>query len=533
MSFQNKYLKYKNKYLDLKNKITQKGGSDSNTTNKCAKCGTEENLSKCSQCKSVFYCSREHQKQDWKKHQKVCIPQLPTSDTITSKVELNPSSSTIITSNVAPSPSSSTIITSKVEPSPSSVTVFTSKVASSPSSSTVSTSKVALSSSSSTVSTNKVEPISSTSSLDDELSIRRRAGEIALESFIGLNNSYDYSNGPLEHIKYKYNGWHQNFVYPPTTLKQDIKDKYNQINYRPKPRFNLTEAELEKAFNFFKEPNPKQVLECRAAMYMVNMRIFYKLLPDFFRYLFDISIIDQIIERNPKLVQDINGYDETFEIEKLQYMYKMGILDDLNDINKVLLNERKAKRLYMVDLMISNILLMNPDKKSSEIKIGNTYYILGHPNYDHSWGENSGVFVICVDIISSEPLFIGFSGNQIFSGRPSFKFERPLPLSVIQEGLTKGYVDDMAKAISSPSMSTNMSKINRDHLNLGEFPKLVEAVKKIPINHIYNLNIQNIINQKNLLLLPKKSIDTKVIQDQEIISKYKNNEDLIKIIKEE
>ena len=503
MSFQNKYLKYKNKYLNLKNKIIQKGSSDNSTTNKCIICGKEDELFKCSQCKSVFYCSREHQKQDWKNHKKVCIPQVPTSDTATiSKVEPSPSSSTITISKVEPSPSSSTITNSKVEPSPSSSSV-----------------------------TSKVVP---SSSLDNESSIRRIAGEIALESFIGLNNSYDYSNGPLEHIKYKYNGWHQNFVYPPETLQENIKDKYNQMNYRPKPRFNLTDAELEDAFNFFKEPNPKQVLECRAAMYMVNMRIFYKLLPDFFRYLFDISIIDQIIERNPKLVQDINGYNRSFEIEKLQYMYKTDRLleDDLNDINKVLLDERKAKRLYMVDLMISNILLMQPDKKSSEIKIGNTYYISGHPNYDHSWGENSGVFVICVDIISSEPLFIGFSGNQIFSGRPSFKIDRPLPFPVIQEGLTKGYVDDMAKAKTSSSITINKSKINEDHLTSEKFNKLVDDVKKIPINHIYNLNIQNIINQKNLLLLPKKKIDSKIIQNQEIL-KFSNNEDLKKIIKEE
>ena len=498
MYFQNKYLKYKNKYLNLKNKITQKGGSDS-TTNKCVICGKEEDLLKCSQCKSVFYCSKEHQKQDWKTHQKVCIPQLLTSDT------LNTSGSN--SSNTTASGSSS-------------------------SNTTVSTSKVVPSSSNTTTTvTNRVAP--SSSSLNDELSIRRRAGEIALESYMELNHSYDFSNGPLEHIKYKYDKWHQNFVYPPLTLTQDIQDKYNKINYHPKPRFNLTDTELEEAFNFLKAPNPKQVLECQAAMYMVNMRIFYKLVPDFLKYLFDISIIDQIIERNPGLVKDINGYDETFEINKLKDIYKMGRLDDLNDINKVLLNKTKAQRLYMADLMISNLLLIPSDKKSSEIKIGNTYYILGHPNYDSSWGENSGVYVICIDIISSEPLFIGFSGNQIFSGRSSFKFERPLPLSVIQEGLTKCYVDDMAKAISSLSMSTNMSKINRDHLKPTEFPKLVEAVKQKPIRHMYNLNIQNIINHKGLLILPKKSIDSKVIQDQEIISKYQNNEDLIKKIKEE
>ncbi len=39
---------------------------------KCAVCGAKQNLKVCSQCKIVYYCSREHQLQDWKEHKKVC-----------------------------------------------------------------------------------------------------------------------------------------------------------------------------------------------------------------------------------------------------------------------------------------------------------------------------------------------------------------------------------------------------------------------------------------------------------------------------
>jgi len=39
---------------------------------KCAICGLESK-SICSRCQSVFYCSKEHQKQDWLEHKKVCI----------------------------------------------------------------------------------------------------------------------------------------------------------------------------------------------------------------------------------------------------------------------------------------------------------------------------------------------------------------------------------------------------------------------------------------------------------------------------
>ncbi|XP_022097362.1 egl nine homolog 1-like [Acanthaster planci] len=38
----------------------------------CACCKSTENLKRCSKCKSVFYCSREHQLQDWKKHKRYC-----------------------------------------------------------------------------------------------------------------------------------------------------------------------------------------------------------------------------------------------------------------------------------------------------------------------------------------------------------------------------------------------------------------------------------------------------------------------------
>ncbi|XP_038066578.1 egl nine homolog 1-like [Patiria miniata] len=38
----------------------------------CKCCKSTENLKTCSKCKSVFYCSREHQLQDWKKHRRYC-----------------------------------------------------------------------------------------------------------------------------------------------------------------------------------------------------------------------------------------------------------------------------------------------------------------------------------------------------------------------------------------------------------------------------------------------------------------------------
>ncbi|XP_030052355.1 egl nine homolog 1 isoform X2 [Microcaecilia unicolor] len=38
----------------------------------CELCGKMEDLLRCGRCRSSFYCSKEHQRQDWKKHKLVC-----------------------------------------------------------------------------------------------------------------------------------------------------------------------------------------------------------------------------------------------------------------------------------------------------------------------------------------------------------------------------------------------------------------------------------------------------------------------------
>ena len=40
----------------------------------CAVCGMTEELKKCSRCRRVCYCSKEHQKSHWKIHKTVCKP---------------------------------------------------------------------------------------------------------------------------------------------------------------------------------------------------------------------------------------------------------------------------------------------------------------------------------------------------------------------------------------------------------------------------------------------------------------------------
>ncbi|XP_040523787.1 egl nine homolog 1 [Gallus gallus] len=51
------------------------GGSSSSSERDrqyCELCGKMENLLRCGRCRSSFYCSKEHQRQDWKKHKLIC-----------------------------------------------------------------------------------------------------------------------------------------------------------------------------------------------------------------------------------------------------------------------------------------------------------------------------------------------------------------------------------------------------------------------------------------------------------------------------
>ncbi|XP_032538520.1 egl nine homolog 1 [Chiroxiphia lanceolata] len=50
------------------------GGNSSSERDRqyCELCGKMENLLRCGRCRSSFYCSKEHQRQDWKKHKLIC-----------------------------------------------------------------------------------------------------------------------------------------------------------------------------------------------------------------------------------------------------------------------------------------------------------------------------------------------------------------------------------------------------------------------------------------------------------------------------
>ncbi|XP_015190605.1 PREDICTED: hypoxia-inducible factor prolyl hydroxylase isoform X2 [Polistes dominula] len=62
---------------------TAEGGNDINSlvhAVHCALCEKTEKLLRCSRCKSAFYCTKEHQKRDWKRHKEFCRTQTSWSN---------------------------------------------------------------------------------------------------------------------------------------------------------------------------------------------------------------------------------------------------------------------------------------------------------------------------------------------------------------------------------------------------------------------------------------------------------------------
>jgi hypothetical protein len=46
----------------------------------CRVCGKTEGTMRCARCKVAAYCRKEHQKEDWKMHKRICAPKSGESD---------------------------------------------------------------------------------------------------------------------------------------------------------------------------------------------------------------------------------------------------------------------------------------------------------------------------------------------------------------------------------------------------------------------------------------------------------------------
>lgn len=54
----------------------------------CSVCGSSEHLLRCARCRTVYYCSKEHQRKDWKRHKVLCKqPDCASAPSTSSSVE--------------------------------------------------------------------------------------------------------------------------------------------------------------------------------------------------------------------------------------------------------------------------------------------------------------------------------------------------------------------------------------------------------------------------------------------------------------
>jgi hypothetical protein len=60
--------------MDIDAQATREGiaGPEATELLACAVCGKVEGAQKCGRCKAVSYCSKDHQKEDWKSHKAGC-----------------------------------------------------------------------------------------------------------------------------------------------------------------------------------------------------------------------------------------------------------------------------------------------------------------------------------------------------------------------------------------------------------------------------------------------------------------------------
>ena len=362
-------------------------------------------------------------------------------------------------------------------------------------------------------------PSSSSRESTNELSIRRKAVDAIIRYYKYINSEYDYPNPRLKKysFQYKYNGWYTSPMFPSTVESELLNAWYGTLQHYTTPLLNSDLDKILGLSNIEISPSPNKIMGCTASFYMTSYAILYAIIPEYIRRLLDISVVDQMM--NNELISQIHGYDTDYEIDKLNTYYQQRKITDtdLVDINKVLLYTKKAKRLFTVYHDVIKFLNAPTSESRIEYKVGDGYYIYGHPSYDSAWGDWSGWHVYCIGFEGEEPLFIGFCGNQI-NNKQKHNYCEPLKLSVIQDYLAEEYID--ALIIHKPDMV-----IKGDELQI---------IKSRPVEHTIILNIpiiQEVINSNIDTLLPRRStVSTGEIVNQET-HKYPNNQDLIKLIK--
>ena len=505
MEYYNKYLKYKQKYLSLKKDINVQGGSikqkylslkkdinvqggsikqkylslkkDINHShvggNGCKSgCPKVEDLV-CSRCKFKKYCSTECQIDDWPRHRIYCKPIKIINDNIAEIIKIE---------------------------------------------------------------SDLYKELNSKFVLEGHEKKIRDLAVIAIKSSYDiLNKKFDYTKKVLDHTKtkliantpayeYYFPNWYR-FPLNPTlpSIKIDPTENNNfYLNSRdiPVPLFN---RKIDLTFSSI--PNDITLhMECTTAFYMTQFAILEKTMPKFLETLLDICVIDEIVERllinGEKLPK---GYDSIYEIAHLKNFITDGTLisEYFNEINNILLNEKKARRLFVIIEYLKIFFDNLSSKKNQFVKIGDGCLIAGHPKYESTWGSYSNENVYCIGHNDAGlPLFIGFSGNGK-NTQDNTNICIPQTLNHIRRCLADEYI----KSLNEEEPSTISQVPEENHINY--LKAYLEIIKK-PVRITGSIDIIQFNEIEMIKALPApKEVSQEEIDNQQ---SYITCDELFKIL---
>ena len=337
-----------------------------------------------------------------------------------------------------------------------------------------------------------------------ETEIRYKAANAIKKFYQTINIKFDYSADTSKNYMYKYNypGWYR------APLPHDIigirnlrmeSNYYDNIRLYPVPLFNYPLNEILNFNTIETDRDPTPIMDCTNAFGMTMFAILNAVIPEYINKLLNISIIDQLINSNSKIKSNMLGYNRNIETNIIKsYINSKELLEeDYNELNNILLNENKSKRLYII-YYIKNLFFVH--NKSDKIKLGDGCYIYGHSLYETTMGSYVGENVYCVDFTSDgKPLFMGFSGNQK-NVQDNFDFTNPQELGTIQRFLAIEYLKAVNTELTEKNIQIALKDVSSRNVVI-QAGLMIDSFKKVPLDisklSIRDITLEEIENQQS------------------------------------
>jgi hypothetical protein len=335
-----------------------------------------------------------------------------------------------------------------------------------------------------------------------EIEIRYKAANAIKNFYQIINIKFDYSDTSQNYMyEYNYPGWYRAPLPHDITGIRNLEiepNYYDIIRLYPVPLFNYSLNEILNFNTIETGRDPTPIMDCTNAFGMTMFAILNAVIPEYINKLLNISIIDKIIDKSPKIKLNMFGYNRNIEINTIKsYINSKKLLEkDYNELNNILLNENKSKRLYII-YFIKNLFFKN---KLDKIKLGDGCYIHGHSKYKSTMGSYVGENVYCVDFTSvGKPLFIGFSGNRR-NIQDNLDFTNPQELGTIQRFLAIEYLKAVNTELTEKNIQMALQDVSSRNVVI-QAGLIIDNLKKIPLDisslSITNVSLEDIENQQS------------------------------------